>query len=97
MKQRYGLNLWNGTGPVPNIHRTRRGSRYRGPKTQSERRLAQFFPEEGEVGPRAIRNHQHLVSAWHDIHRTDQHIDNWKRYRKTQYKIRYLILPEPSL
>lgn len=80
---------WNGEGPVPGSGRSRfnRGRTLREPRTQAARRQAALvLLDDGEVPPRAKRNANNLPTAWDDVYIHSLDNDNWKRYRKTQYK-----------
>jgi hypothetical protein len=78
--------FWNGDGPVPGLFRWRGRHYFRHPRTQNERRLAFAITDQGEVPPRARRNHRNLVNAYDDLRINAREIRNWKRYRRTQWK-----------
>ena len=55
--------------------------------TTPERRLHSLvLPEEGEPPVRASRRPGTLPNTWDDYLRHDYRNNNWKRYRRTQYK-----------
>lgn len=81
---RYGR--WNGEGPVPGVSKRRGGWHYyRRIRHINDLRGMQFFPEEGEVGERAYRKNR-FGDPWHEVHVAARENDNWKRYRRTQWK-----------
>lgn len=83
----YRLENWNGEGPVPGVHRWRKGRFWRRPRTMSElRQVSLVLKEEGEVPPRPSRSVNHLPNAWDDLPISSRHDKNWKRHRKTQWK-----------
>lgn len=84
-----GHRQWNGTGPVPGTGRGHWASMFRSPRsTGAKRAAALVLKDELEPPVRAKRNVSNLPSAWDDIQFSSRHIDNWKRYRKTQYRQR---------
>jgi hypothetical protein len=60
---------------------------YRHPRTTYERRWADAWTDEAPAPKiRARRNHRNLPSTWDDIPRRDRYNNNWKRFRRHQYK-----------
>lgn len=85
-KTRYTrASTWNGEGPVPGVYRPRKGRYYRRMQTMGERRKA--IPIEDEPGPRPSRRANRLPNYWDDYPRSDLRNNNWKRFRKTQWKL----------
>lgn len=83
----YLLEDWNGEGPVPGVHRWRKGHYWRRPQTMMERRQAGLvLKEEGEVPPRPSRRDNYLPNAWDDLPISSRYVKSWKRHRKTQWK-----------
>jgi hypothetical protein len=78
--------FWNGEGPVPGTGGGPGGKCYRRIGTQSQRRQSFACPEEGEVQPRARRNHRNLPNAWDDYLIAARDDRGWKRHRRTQWK-----------
>lgn len=78
--------LWNGEGPVPGLFRWHGGHYFRHPKTLRERRASIALVDQGEVPPRARRNHRNLATANDDRIIGARQLRNWKRYRRTQWK-----------
>lgn len=86
---RRALCRWNGTGPVPGTGRSHWASMFRHPRTTAAKRAAALvLKDELEPPVRAKRNARNLPSTWDDIQFSSRYIDNWKRYRKTQYRER---------
>lgn len=77
-------STWNGEGPVPGVSRPRNGNYYRRMRTMGERRKA--IPIDDEPGPRPSRRAKRLPNNWDDYPRMDLSNNNWKRFRKTQWK-----------
>lgn len=77
-------STWNGEGPVPGVSRPRNGHYYRRMKTMGERRKA--IPIDDEPGPRPSRSANRLPNSWDDHRRMNLRNNNWKRFRKTQWK-----------
>lgn len=86
--------FWNGNGSVPGtgIQNSRAGwmSRsYKSPKTVSALKDAiDIFDDEYEFQEPSVRNKMKLVirDAWDELPRNDFKNNNWKRYRKNQFK-----------
>lgn len=84
-KARYTrASTWNGEGPVPGVSRPRKGHYYRRMQTMGERRKA--IPIDDEPGPRPSRRANRLPNNWDDYPRSALRNNNWKRFRKTQWK-----------
>lgn len=84
-KARYTrASTWNGEGPVPGVSRPRNGNYYRRMRTMGERRKA--IPIDDEPGPRPSRRAKRLPNNWDDYPRKALSNNNWKRFRKTQWK-----------
>jgi len=67
--------------------RHNRGSYHRRPDTFQERTMSvNVIEEEGEPKWRPSRNMHNLPTTYDDLQHYDQRINNWKRYRKTQWK-----------
>lgn len=67
--------------------RHRRGSYHRRPDTFQERKMSvNVIEEEGEPKWRLSRNMRNLPTTYDDLQHYDVRINNWKRYRKTQWK-----------
>lgn len=76
-----------GYGPVPNVRKSRGGGGYfRRMKTMAARRQAQHVSDD-EPRVRAARSANVLPNSWDDYRNSSRDNDNWKRYRKTQYKV----------
>lgn len=75
---------------VPGSKRSyRHGYGFRHPRTTYERRWADAWTDEEESPApkiRARRNFRNLPSSWDDIPRRDWDNNNWKRFRRHQYK-----------
>lgn len=84
-QQLYGINSWNGVGPVPHCGRRRGGNAYRRIHTTPERR-ANVVMEEGEPAPRGRRSGTNLPNSYDDFCRSDYGVKTWKHYRKQQWK-----------
>jgi hypothetical protein len=74
--------------PMPGIQCRRGGSGgwLRHPATVAERR-AWYEALDQEVKPRGRRSPASLPTNWDDIQRGDYGIRNWKKFRKTQWRI----------
>ena len=62
---------------------------YKSPKTVSALKNAiDIFDDEYEIQEPSVRNKMKLVirDAWDELPRNDFKNNNWKRYRKTQFK-----------
>lgn len=65
-------------------------------RTTNEKRWVQAWREEEyPVKIRGRRNLKHLPSDWWDIHPSCLCARSWKRFRKTQYKVKLLNAPAP--
>lgn len=87
----FWLREWNGEGAVPGTGKRRRcyGGYIRYPKTFNALKAADFYCEEdGEVPVRGKRRKGYVPTCWDDKPRKDRGVRNWKRQRKTQYKIK---------
>lgn len=73
-------------GTVPGIRRHRGGHYYRRIRFIGDLRNATVFKEDGEPKPRGARSISMLPDNWDDYAIKSRGIDNWKRYRKHQYK-----------
>ena len=60
---------------------------YKCPKSTNEKRQYYACDDEPEIKIRARRNPRHLPDIWDDVCRRDVDNRNWKRFRRTQYKI----------
>lgn len=86
--------FWNGNGAVPGtgVGRRRAGwakSIYKFPKTVSMMKEAfDVVDDEFEIQEPPIRNKLKMVirDVWDELPRTDRKNNNWKRYRRNQYK-----------
>jgi len=86
--------FWNGNGSVPGtgVRNSKAGwsnTVYKRPKTISGLRSSfDVFDDEYDIQEPSVRNKMKLVirDVWDEIPRTDCKINNWKRYRKQQYK-----------
>lgn len=75
--------------PVPGSAKRRGGSGYyRRPATTGERRMNVNVAPDEEPRARAARCAAQLPNSYDDIHRSDAGVQNWKRYRRTQWKAR---------
>lgn len=75
------------TGPVPGTGRYRHGRSYRSPRTmQARRQAALVLREDGEVATRVARTGRYLPSTWDDLFRKSSRVQNWKRFRRHQWK-----------
>lgn len=78
---------WNGEGPVPHTGRWRRGGHYfRAVRFAPEMRLSIPVKEDGEPAPRPSRNFANLPDSWDDYPVRSRWNNNWKRYRRQQWK-----------
>ena len=78
---------WNGVGPVPYVHRGRKGHYFRRVATHGEHRAAAaVLKVEGEPTIRAARNGHNLPSAWDDRPISARRDRSWKRFRRTRWK-----------
>jgi len=80
------LENWNGVGPVPGIHKSKNYNYFRHPKTLQALKACYVCKEDGEPPIRGRRRAKQIPTAYSDIGRSDIGNNNWKRYRKTQYK-----------
>lgn len=86
--------FWNGNGSVPgtgvrNSYTRWKNTVYKRPKTISGLKSSfDVFDDEYDIQEPSVRNKMKLVirDVWDEIPRTDCKINNWKRYRKQQYK-----------
>ena len=77
-----------GRGPVPFTGRRTAGHYFRYPSTVNEKRLAVFvMREDGEVAPRGKRSASNIADAWDDLPVRARENRNWKRFRKSQWKV----------
>lgn len=76
---------WNGTGPVPDLRKWGNEKWFRRPKTHQVRRMA-LAADPSDAPPRAKRNTQNIPTSWDDLGRRDVNSNNWKRFRRYQYK-----------
>lgn len=84
--RRFGFDCWNGEGPVPRTGRPSGGHYFRRLGTMNERRLAQPVDPD-EPAPRSARNTRNLPNSWDDYAVAAREVRNWKRHRRTQYKV----------
>jgi len=59
-------------------------SYFRNPKTQNSRKWADAHND--DVKGRSKRSATALPTTYWDLHHANRYINNWKRYRKTQWK-----------
>lgn len=78
---------WNGEGPVPGTgFRPAGRHQYRHLQHMNARRAAETFKEDGEVPVRAKRGPHSLTNPWDDYYVEARRNNNWKRYRRTQWR-----------
>lgn len=85
---RFGCKFWNGEGAVPYTGKRTYGRYYRRPKTLAllKDTLSTVDEDEIEFNVKNRRQKGRVITAWDDLKRESSRINNWKRYRKTQYK-----------
>jgi len=77
---------WNGKGPVPGTGRSRGVRHFRTIRYINAMRAAEYFPDEGEVAPRAARTKNLLPDGWDDLRISSQRCRSWKQFRGTQWR-----------
>lgn len=80
------LRHWNGEGAVPGTGKRSRTRYFRGIHYANAKRASQYFPDEGEIAPRAARYLNRLVDAWDEHIASSRRYRNWKQFRKTQWR-----------
>ena len=78
------LRHWNGEGAVPGTGKRSRTRYFRHIHYANAKRASQYFPDEGEIAPRAARYLNRLADAWDDHIASSRRYRNWKQFRKTQ-------------
>jgi hypothetical protein len=81
-----GFRYWNGVGPVPFTGKQTGAHYFRNIRYVNAKRVAQYFPEDGELAPRAARNARGEPDSWDDKPIAARSCRNWKRYRKIQWR-----------
>lgn len=79
-----GQLWWNGEGPVPGTGRSRSDRRHRRMQLYNARRMSVAL--EDDVPPRARRLARNLSNSMDAPWRATVGNDNWKRYRRQQWK-----------
>lgn len=83
------FDAWNGSGPVPGVHKCNAGAHYcRRIRYVGQRRQAIPDVTEGELGPRGKRSIRNLPDAWDDYYPRNRLDRNWKQFRKNQWRNR---------
>jgi hypothetical protein len=71
----------------PNFHKQGGSWMYRNIRTQAERRIACAHEQEG-IKVRGKRNYVNIPNSYDDVSKGSWGHDSWKRFRKTQYKVK---------
>ncbi|MFZ6876546.1 hypothetical protein ACO0LF_31300 [Undibacterium sp. Di27W] len=75
---------WN--GEVPGTGKRSRTRCFRHIRYANAKRASQYFPDEGEIAPRAVRYLNRLADAWDEHIASSRRYRNWKQFRKTQWR-----------